>query len=167
MEVDIDIELWRGATAFKWIVGPKSTCGKTYSRGLSYSEKKQILDYHNKLRSAVATGLTSQPGASDMVQLEWDDELEYVAQAHADTCQWGHDCNTCRKLSRWRNVGQNLYMTRRWVTYRTYRTVHIWMGKYRGWERRYILSVWNSNQSISVYIWIDKYRGLHRRRHLL
>ena len=58
-------------------------------------------------------GRTSQPSSSDMMELEWDDELSWLAQAHADTCKFGHDCNKCRKLSRWRNVGQNLYQSHR------------------------------------------------------
>jgi len=90
--------------------GPKAACGRPYSRGLTLTEKRQVLDYHNKLRSAVATGLTSQPSASDMLELEWDEELSWLAQAHADTCKFRHDCNQCRRLSRWR-VGQNLYQS--------------------------------------------------------
>ena len=74
----------------------------------------QILDYHNKLRAALAQGRTRQPGASDMLQLSWDEELAWEAQAHADTCRWGHDCSSCRRLQRWRSVGQNLYQSYRW-----------------------------------------------------
>lgn len=73
----------------------------------------QVLDYHNKLRSALAQGRTRQPGASDMLELSWDEELAWEAQAHADTCRWGHDCSSCRRLQRWRSVGQNLYQSYR------------------------------------------------------
>ena len=67
-----------------------------------------------------------------MLELEWDEELAWLAQAHADTCSFGHDCNACRRwrqytihtsiemfttpgcrLSRWRSVGQNLYQSHR------------------------------------------------------
>ena len=48
-----------------------------------------------------------------MLELSWDEELAWEAQAHADTCRWGHDCSTCRKLQRWRSVGQNLYQSYR------------------------------------------------------
>ena len=58
-------------------------------------------------------GRTSQPSGSNLMELEWDEELSWLAQAHADTCQWGHDCSTCRRLPRWRNVGQNLYQSHR------------------------------------------------------
>ena len=114
--------------------GPKNGCRSTYTRGLSLNEKKQVLDYHNKLRSAVASGMrvtiisklqcesktsyvclgrTSHPRSSNMLELEWDEELSWSAQAHADTCHFGHDCNTCRKLPRWRSVGQNLFQSHR------------------------------------------------------
>jgi len=91
---------------------PRDKClnTKVYTRGLSERDKKQILDYHNKLRSALARGRTRQPGASDMLQLSWDEELAWEAQAHADTCRWGHDCSSCRRLQRWR-AGQNLYQS--------------------------------------------------------
>ena len=116
---------------------PRNKCSttKVYNRGLSEKDKKQvihqkkslegyfdsilvhycqILDYHNKLRAALAQGRTRQPGASDMLQLSWDEELAWEAQAHADTCRWGHDCSSCRRLQRWRSVGQNLYQSYRW-----------------------------------------------------
>ena len=47
------------------------------------------MDTHNKLRSKVARGLTKtkHPPAGDMMELEWDDELAFVAQRHADQCK--------------------------------------------------------------------------------
>ena len=65
------------------------------------------METHNRLRSAVATGQTSQPAAGDMRQLEWDQELARAAQAHADNCVFRHDCAVCRRDQRW-FVGQNL-----------------------------------------------------------
>ena len=41
-----------------------------------------------RLRSRVAAGITRQPGASDMLELEWDEELARLAQAHADQCKF-------------------------------------------------------------------------------
>ena len=41
-----------------------------------------------RLRSRVASGQTSQPPASNMMQLSWDNELAAVAQAHADQCKF-------------------------------------------------------------------------------
>jgi len=90
--------------------GPKSVCGSTYARGLTQAEKYGVLEYHNKLRSKVAMGYTTQPPASNMMELRWDNELAWVAQGLADTCKFGHDCNDCRSVSRFR-VGQNLYQS--------------------------------------------------------
>jgi hypothetical protein len=90
--------------------GPKASCGKTYARGLTQTEKLWVLEYHNKLRSKVAMGYTAQPSASNMMELRWDNELAWVAQGLADTCKFGHDCSKCRSVSRFR-VGQNLYQS--------------------------------------------------------
>ena len=40
----------------------------------------------------MATGGTNQPPAADMMELQWDDELARVAQARADSCEFGHEC---------------------------------------------------------------------------
>ena len=50
------------------------------------------------------------PAAADMMKLAWDDELAYVAQAHANQCEFAHDCNQCRQVDSF-SVGQNLFMT--------------------------------------------------------
>lgn len=89
-------------------VGP--ACGQPKDRGLSAAEKKEVLDYHNRLRSRVAIGSTGQPPASDMQELQWDEELASVAQRHADQCKFSHDCPDCRRVSRFK-VGQNLYQS--------------------------------------------------------
>ena len=39
---------------------PQERCRTTYTRGLSTTQRKQVLDYHNKLRSAVAGGRWDQ-----------------------------------------------------------------------------------------------------------
>ena len=41
-----------------------------------------------RLRSQVAAGETRQPGGSNMMELQWDEELARVAQAHADQCKF-------------------------------------------------------------------------------
>lgn len=41
-----------------------------------------------RLRSRVAAGETRQPGASNMMELQWDEELARLAQAHADQCKF-------------------------------------------------------------------------------
>ena len=107
--------------------GPKATCGTTYARGLTQKEKNWVLDYHNKLRSKVAMGYTSQPSASNMMELQWDNELAWVAQGLSDTCKWGHDCNDCRRVSRFR-VGQNLYQS-----YKTWSGPRNWKAAMDAW----------------------------------
>ena len=71
----------------------------------------EALDQHNRLRSLVARGGTRQPPAADMRELEWDEELARVAQARADSCEWGHECRDCRRVDRFR-VGQNIFRAR-------------------------------------------------------
>ena len=47
------------SSSYNTPAGPKAACGRPYSRGLTLTEKRQVLDYHNKLRSAVATGYST------------------------------------------------------------------------------------------------------------
>ena len=75
------------------------------------AERMEALDQHNRLRSLVARGGTQQPPAADMRELEWDEELARVAQARADSCEWGHECRDCRRVARFR-VGQNIFRAR-------------------------------------------------------
>jgi len=89
-------------------VGP--ACGALSERGLGEAEVKEVLDYHNRLRSRVAVGSTSQPPAANMLQLTWDPELARVAQRLADQCKFSHDCPDCRRVKRFK-VGQNLYQS--------------------------------------------------------
>ena len=73
-----------------------------------------ILSLHNKLRARVASGQESrggrfgisQPAASNMRSLTWDDELAFIAQRWAEQCRFGTDEN--RDVERFR-VGQNTY----------------------------------------------------------
>lgn len=62
--------------------------------------KQLTLDWHNYYRNNVAQGKESrgsQPSASNMNELVWDKELEYIAQCHANQCIFEHDA--CRKSS--------------------------------------------------------------------
>jgi len=90
--------------------GVSKTCGRVFSRGVSSTDQWKIVDAHNRLRASVARGETNQPPASNMMQLEWDNELAYIAQRWADQCKFTHDCSNCRTVSRFR-VGQNLYIS--------------------------------------------------------
>ena len=60
-------------------------------------EKRIVVDIHNRYRSRVASGQEARgaPGpqrpAANMLELTWDDELEFIAQTWADQCQFGHN----------------------------------------------------------------------------
>ncbi|KAK3914323.1 Venom allergen 5 [Frankliniella fusca] len=89
-------------------VGP--ACKEYRAAPLSAAERAAMLDFHNVKRSELASGKV--PGfkpASDMKQMYWDDELQELAQAWADKCEWGHD--PCRNTARWSVKGQNLGLT--------------------------------------------------------
>ena len=57
-----------------------TSCGNIVSSGVTSSDIATIVSTHNRLRSAVAMGQTSQPPASNMRMLTWDPELAAVAQ---------------------------------------------------------------------------------------
>ncbi|XP_046743306.1 venom allergen 5-like [Diprion similis] len=79
---------------------------------LSCTEKKIIVDEHNRLRSAIAMGTVSgQPAASNMMEMVWDDELAYLAQRWANLCNEYHDSD--RTVGRF-TIGQNLALS--WTT---------------------------------------------------
>ncbi len=94
-------------------------------RGLSDEERTLVARLHNERRAFVANGLERrgdpgpQPPAANMMQLEYDAELEAEAQAWADQCVRNHECPRCRTLPRFK-VGQNLF----------------WFGHFTGsWEK--------------------------------
>ncbi|KAH8335726.1 hypothetical protein KR074_012117, partial [Drosophila pseudoananassae] len=74
--------------------------------GITAEEKSIILQEHNRLRQIVATGrYPGQPGAENMREIVWDDELAARAQKWADNCQFRHDPH--RTINRF-TMGQNL-----------------------------------------------------------
>ncbi|XP_037092574.1 CRISP/Allergen/PR-1-like [Pollicipes pollicipes] len=94
--------------------GPGPACDQLQARQVSAQEAKYIVAEHNRLRSKVANGRETrgksfaQPSASNMRQLEWDEELARGAQRHAEQCVFQHDCRDCKRVARFK-VGQNLY----------------------------------------------------------
>ena len=77
-------------------------CGSQIcSLGITTAEDKKVLvDTHNDLRRKVAKGEETrghpgpQPGASNMNQLVWDNEVAKMAQTWADQCPPSpHDTN--------------------------------------------------------------------------
>lgn len=60
--------------------------------GVTQAEKYQIMEAHNRLRSSVAQGqVPNQPGAQNMQEMVWDDELAAKAQQWANQCTFEHD----------------------------------------------------------------------------
>ncbi|XP_054726634.1 venom allergen 5 isoform X2 [Anastrepha obliqua] len=80
--------------------------GQLLVSGLSPGEREIILHEHNKLRQLVATGrYPGQPGAENMREIVWDDELAARAQQWANNCEFRHD--PLRTINRF-TMGQNL-----------------------------------------------------------
>lgn len=90
-------------------LGRSASCHVS-GRGLNTEEKMSLLGAHNELRRRVAVGLL--PGfkpASNMLELEWDDELAAEAEAHASQCGASqHEEHGERKMLKFSSVGQNL-----------------------------------------------------------
>lgn len=71
--------------------------------GLTTEQKNAVLDLHNYYRNEVAQGaLGDEPGATNMVKLDWNCDLAVSAQAWADRCEFEHSTG---------NYGENLYAT--------------------------------------------------------
>uniref|UniRef100_A0A0C9RFK9 TSA: Tityus bahiensis Tbah00905 mRNA sequence n=1 Tax=Tityus bahiensis TaxID=50343 RepID=A0A0C9RFK9_TITBA len=91
-----------------------STCKIEAGGKVTESDKKTILDTHNQLRNKLASGKENQyqklPSAANMMQMEWDDELAAIAQAHANQCKFEHDSGDQRAVGNF-SVGQNLLET--------------------------------------------------------
>lgn len=86
---------------------PNPSCTVLRS-SVSQVDKDLIVKEHNNYRSKIASGQEeSLPAASNMMEIEWDEELAAVAQKHASQCLFDHDCNNCRLVQNF-GVGQNL-----------------------------------------------------------
>ncbi|EDS33916.1 venom allergen [Culex quinquefasciatus] len=73
--------------------------------------RAQILDQHNRMRSLLASGqLPGYSPAVKMPTLQWDLELQYLAEANARSCEYGHD--KCRNTNWSKYVGQNIGVLR-------------------------------------------------------
>ena len=78
-------------------------------------ERDEVVRAHNSFRQKLASGgeqgAFGFPAASNMMKIVWDEELAFIAQAHADQCKYVHDCTKCRKVDEY-TVGQNMYKSR-------------------------------------------------------
>lgn len=82
-----------------------NTSGNRTRRAIRWSDREEIIQLHNKLRSGV------YPTASNMEYMVWDDELERSATHWAEQCQWDHGPHDLL-----RSIGQNLGV--HWGRYR-------------------------------------------------
>ena len=67
------------------------------------AEKNLALDKHNEHRRGIANGdpvvageTNTQPTASNMVKMAWDDDLATISQQHADLCVFEHSASQLR-----------------------------------------------------------------------
>ncbi|XP_065363759.1 venom allergen 5 isoform X3 [Calliphora vicina] len=80
--------------------------GKLLAAGITEEEKEIVLREHNRLRQTVATGrYPGQPGAENMREIVWDNELAQRAQQWAENCEFRHDPH--RTINRF-TMGQNM-----------------------------------------------------------
>lgn len=81
--------------------------------GLGSSDKETILTAHNRYRNQIALGNTSGlPPASDMLEMEWDDDLAAVAQAHANLCSSEFFEGASMNIEKLPHVGAWRWLTR-------------------------------------------------------
>ncbi|GFR92854.1 peptidase inhibitor 16 [Elysia marginata] len=76
----------------------------TYDRsyGVNHEEAMMLLRKHNEYRS--------MQNSSNMLFMEWNYDLQELAQAYADKCYWGHSKKAYRKnVGGFKHVGENLY----------------------------------------------------------
>lgn len=120
---------------------PRNTQCKLIKTGVSEDEKNEILKIHNDFRAELAKGQKPPlPPAANVMKMVWDDELASIAQAHANQCQFIHDCTKCRKLPRFL-AGQNLYVSRtdspdmdvsNWTT-----AIKLWLSEIKDFRPEY------------------------------
>ena len=110
---------------------PAAACGEVSFVGITKAQQTEIIDVHNEKRQQVAAGKErlgkpdSQPAASNMKTVSWDDELAQVAQRWANQCSPGHD--ECRDVDRFA-VGQNTFsvLTREESSYSPVEVIQQW-----------------------------------------
>ncbi len=85
---------------------------------LTLQQEQATLDGHNEIRSDVASGLVAnEPTATDMVKLDWDDDLALVVQNWVDRCIWDHNSNRTSEYGAL--VGGNTYVGENLAVYLT------------------------------------------------
>ncbi|XP_049525584.1 CRISP/Allergen/PR-1 isoform X6 [Dermacentor silvarum] len=87
------------------------TC-RAVDSGIEDADKRIILATHNRFRSQIAMGYCCSwlPRASNMLEMEWDDDLARVAQAYAELCTNQPTCPSCMKIGKFPTVGRTHYV---------------------------------------------------------
>ncbi|KAK9885556.1 hypothetical protein WA026_012306 [Henosepilachna vigintioctopunctata] len=93
--------------------GPSEKCGPNFEiLHLDDSTRQYVVNLHNYFRNKVAIGNESrndQPSAANMMIMNYNHELENIAQCWANACNGNpliHD--HCRRTEEYEHVGQNL-----------------------------------------------------------
>lgn len=91
--------------AFVGLVSATNECDMDKMCPIPYTEEmqKQILNYHNMVRSKV------NPTATNMEKMYWDDKMAEMALEHSKKCVFEHNTFAERRFDGYINVGQNLF----------------------------------------------------------
>ncbi|CAL1261142.1 unnamed protein product [Larinioides sclopetarius] len=94
---------------------PRNTSCNILNNEVTNEDKILIVKLYNQYREKVALGNETIPDstlkAANMREMEWDDELAYLAQKHVETCQSKYDCHACKQIDRYDHVGQMIYVS--------------------------------------------------------
>ncbi|XP_019548922.2 venom allergen 5-like [Aedes albopictus] len=128
-------------------------CNEGKKIDLTDEFKKVILEEHNNYRNQVAKGeLSWLPSASNMVTMDWDDDLAYLAELNANRCEFEHD--KCHNTKKYPNSGQNIAS---WGTtgdsYDVKETLKTMVQEW--WDERHF-----ANPKLIKKLW-GKYKALH------
>ena len=106
--------------------------------------RAQILDQHNRMRSLLASGqLPGYSPAVKMPTLQWDLELQYLAEANARSCEYGHD--KCRNTNWSKYVGQNIGVLR-----------YFGLKVTKPQAVKYFIDAW-FNEYVYAHAYVDRY----------
>jgi len=85
----------------------QASCIQPSQVPLTDSLKAQIVRKHNQYRSNVALGnVTHLKSARRMAQMEWDNQLAFLAELNTKQCRMQHDA--CHNTQNYKYSGQNL-----------------------------------------------------------
>jgi hypothetical protein len=120
------------ALGFYWIASGQQIAS------LSQSDIDNFLNRHNDARR------TTNPQASNMLQLQWDSRLQNVAQNYASKCIYAHNpSRTSDANGAYSYVGENIYFSRGPNYLSTYAASS---GAVDGWNSEKQIYNYNGNQ---------------------